>query len=205
MAFPTTSILDALQTTGSLSGNWTQPIDYNTITITETSSGATISPSSGQSGSAYWNPNTFTGTEVYCTFNPISNQGGYAAIYACISTPGNTTANGYTLAYQGGTGTIFLNKLVNGSSTTLTTFTGNGTQGSNYSLGMSVIGGVITAYQNNGGSWSSAGTYSDSSYTSGYIGMGIQNVSGWNIINFGGGSVSSGSTYNVTVSIVVTT
>ena len=194
MAWPTTSVLDALNRTEnplSNGGKWSQPLDPGgAATMQDDGTTATsVSGASNNYSSAYWNVQTFTDSEVYATVATPSGNDWY--LMARVTNPGNTsTYSGYYVYFQNTTVEIYRvdnNGVTSLNTGTITTLNGQ----SNVQLGFSVVGTTLTAYING----TSVLTTTDSTYSSGYIGMELdQPTAGVGFYNFGGGAPVTATT-----------
>jgi hypothetical protein len=184
MAFPTTSLLDAL-TSGALSANWTTPTwgKPGTITITV----GTGAGSSVTAAAAYWNPTTFTDTEAYGTIAATD----VCCIGVRMTNNGTTSApnlNGYQVQMNG-SGFFALRKYVNNVASNLASMGSPPTMGVGDMIGISAIGTTIKAYYKaSGGSWVEELSATDATYASGNIGFWFNTTAG-KMKDFSGGDI----------------
>lgn len=171
MTFPTTGILDdftrANENPLSDSGSWTCPLwagDSNMAVISDQC--AAENPSNDSD--AYWNLGFNAYCEAYATV--IDPTAGIPYIYACITSEGTSDVSGYMLWLQ--SGSFFVDRFDDGASTEI--LSGSLTQAAGDSYGISVdTDGTIGVWQQpSDGEWSSVGSTSDDTYTSGKIGFG---------------------------------
>lgn len=191
MSFPTTSILDSFnranETPLSGGGNWVQ---VQTLSQCNLASNQAVASGSLNTSVSLWNPKTFKDSEIYFTINTIltvtnDHMEGYVRFIP-------SSLNGYSIGYWKstvGSDTIRLEIITAGSLTTLSSF--NQTISAGDSIGMSIVGSTLTAYYKpSGGSWSSLGSTTDSTYSAaGNLIIEQQDTSTMaGIINFGGGT-----------------
>lgn len=192
MSFPTTSILDnfnradTTDITGSLS--WvTDPFFLTPLGI----SGNRCANYGGGPQGVLWN-NTYTDAEAYITLIDVFYDNNNVAVGARY-----VTDNGYFLYFSNGNGTQTLGfyKHVSGTASQI---------GTNISvslvsgdkIGLSVIGTTLTAYTYTSGAWSSVGTQTDSTHSSGGALWLFANerASVTDLDDFGGGTVVAAAT-----------
>jgi hypothetical protein len=186
--FPSIGVLDDFTRTNenplSDGGNWSTPnpaID----TIKLVSDKAVPNAAGAGAGIAWWNVSTFTETDVWGVVADITN---YPILLACLTHPTGLDVAGYLLRVEATQ--MYLSHLVaiEGTSHLLTGLSiANGD-----SVGMRVQGGTIAVYHKpSAGSWTLLGTFADTSYSSGYIGLGFVgslSTGAWS--QFGGGAVA---------------
>lgn len=194
MAFPTTSVLDSFGQANedplSSSGKWSGPTESGHAQLQVTSNTAT-GHSSGSS-SSWWNVTTFgPDTEAYITISTKGNTGATDYLWINLQTPGTAGIDGYFIAYNylAGTDTQEIYRIDNDGFTRL-----GAAISTEYSagdgLGVDNVAGLINVYRNNAG-WASVGNRSDSTYGTGYIGLGAdRDVE--RLDDFGGGTVTGG-------------
>lgn len=191
MSFPTTGILDSFNRANenplSDGGKWTQFLTNPMQIVSDQCVGTAAS---GAYNGASWNNSSFTNGEVYVTFpTPALVTGDQAFLYVNFNF---SSGNGYVLDYYENTtggdnisvniSTGFsLSSLINGVNRNIST---------GDSLGLSAVSGVVTMwYKASGGSWTSLGSKSDSTYTSGEVGFACEySATSMAFTNFGGGS-----------------
>ncbi len=199
MAFPTTSVLDAFTGTDenplSAGGNWAA-LSSSTGGLQRISNAA-ASSAAGLTYS-YWTPSNFgPDCEVYAKVATVLAGASGVRLYArVVGEGGANTFDGYQLRYSWVTGaandTVAIAVVTNAVATTLATFTQEITAGD--SIGMEIVGTVITAYYKSGaGAWVSLGTYDTASdgtkySAAGKIALGITTSSTPRADDFGGGT-----------------
>jgi len=196
VAFPTIStVLDNF--TGSNGSNigsgWTVDPFNAGDALPKIQSNAATGPSAGNFGGAYWNASTFgADTEVRVTLKTLGGNGEDCGLLLRLQSPATSGVDGYDVDYLNQTGTdlILLFRIDNSVETQL---------GANISLnfsagdgfGAEMIGSTLTAYRLNGGTWSSAGNRTDSTYSSaGSVGFYVNSVT-FRVDDFIAGTVSS--------------
>ena len=204
MAFPTTSLLDALTTAGALSANWTTPT-WGMAQTVQGSTGGALTTVAG-SGSAYWSAATFgPDTEVYITCAAVSN----AAVGLRMTNNGTSTAanlDGYVFQLNTGGSFCQIRKIVNNVYTNLGGPVTPPTLGAGDLLGFSAVGSTLTGYYQAAGSgvWQNLIQVTDTTYSAaGNIGFTIFSTTA-RVQNFSGGTVVSGSPPSNTVAPAIT-
>jgi hypothetical protein len=192
MAFPTTSLLDAL-TAAALSANWTTGgVLGDAAAMTENSNGAFSSTGAG--ASAVWNPTVFgADQEAYATLHVLPAPTAFAQVWVRITNPPSATTTGYFLRVTPSTGVFNVRKkIAGGSSSSIGTF--SQAVAAFDSFGLSVVGSTLTAwYKSGAGAWVSLGSFVDASIAGGgSVGFSV-NDSTVRLTNFGGGTVVSNS------------
>lgn len=190
MAFPTTSILDSF--TGAdqnpLAGNWTKAT-YGTFNdLKRVSNAVTTATSNSNDCLDYWNASDFgPDVEIYITAASVSSD-----TFILLGARYTSGGNGYKIDWDNGTSRVRVWRDDAGVRTQLgANITQSMSNGD--SIGMSIIGSTITIYYKaSGGSWTSIGTRTDSTYTSsGRLQLGMWLFSsGETIDNFGGGTIN---------------
>lgn len=186
MAFPTTGILDDFNradTGPPPSASWGGQIRTSEDGGLKVASNLCV-PAVDSVCSGWWNDATFgPDSEVYATLVTV-DPARVATFWVSISSPGTAGLDGYLLYAFPGTETIYRvdNEVLTalGASGTMTYTNGD-------SLGLDLVGGTITSHKKTGGVWSSILTRSDSTYTTGYVGFGMQG-NGFSADDFGGGT-----------------
>jgi hypothetical protein len=185
-SFPSISVSDSFNRSPenplSDSGAWTQ-IQFDSYPLAIVTTGQATSSQAGSGGSSiYTGSGSLTTTDVFCaidTFNSSDNIIIFLRANASFS-------QGYRIKFGSSYCSVYLE---NGTSIA----TGNPTIAAGDSIGVRMTGATLTVYhQASGGSWQQVLTTTDSTYSSGYAGIGIssQNTS---ISSFGSGSVQSTS------------
>lgn len=182
MPFPSTTLLDDLKGRNeeplSGGGDWL-PLwgeSPGRVVITKGWQGSPVA--------AYWAHDVFTDPAVAVVPSVIPTEGQSLELWACI-TPG-PLRNGYVARFVN-TGsfeiTMHIERWVGGVMTNLATsavynWAGGGLVG----FGIDVSGGTISVWANKGG-WAAQASASDSTFTTGYVGMGITGAPG-ELFNF---------------------
>lgn len=190
MAFPTTSVLDNFNraNTADIAGSlsWIGPaFGHASFGITGNQADGTANTNCNN----FWNQ-TYVDTEVYITLSDLFYGGNRVAVGARYDDSPNV--NGYFLFWQygGGTQSLGMYRHDSGVATQL---------GANFTItdlvpgdkiGLSVIGTTLTAYVYQGGVWTSLGTRTDSTYSSGILWLFSRwDTTNWLADDFGGGEV----------------
>lgn len=194
MAFPTTPILDDFNRgdQNPVAGIWTGPLFTAENQLKVVSS--QLVPASTD-GNSYINGTTYgPNVEAYCTL--VSSFGtSYRVIFYFRSTTG--TVSGYRADFrnQAGDHRVNLDRM---DSNAVTTLGGSGldpadTFAAGDKFGVSMVADTIEAWRcPSGGSWTSLGTRTDSTYTgAGYLGLSLV-TTGVIIDDFGGGNIGGG-------------
>lgn len=196
MAFPTTSTLDTFDRTNSatLGANWS---DLLGLGLRWGISSNTAAPQASNAAD-YWNGATYTNVECYGIISTKPADGaGTVYFLARLASVGGTTFDGYAVALVPASGTdqVAFFRIDNGVPTQLgATISQEVAAGE--SLGLEVNSTTLTAYYKTGGSWSSLGTRTDSTYSAaGRIGLLSADTSP-RINDFGGGTIVAGTTYD---------
>lgn len=196
-AFPDTSILDTFTSanTDPIAGNWSGPIKPGMAQMKIVSNALKQSlVVAGQSGSSYWNAANFgPGVEVYVTVTTWwNNASSDFWLWANGNNENAAGVDGY-LTYIPNGGTWSINRTDNNVDTQLGATLVTQTISNGDAIGVSIQGGTITGwYKASGGSWASQGTRSDSTYTSGHIGVSKGFVDSTSVLDdFGGGTIPS--------------
>lgn len=203
--FPTTGVLDNFTRSSenplSDGGKWATFTGWtggnNALEII--TSGQAIASVSG-GGAALWTATQYTDSEVYTTVEAFS--GDTITLFLRIGSPSSFT--GYRLKIQNGLMEFYRSDSTSLSSPVFPTI------GIGDSVGARIVGTTLTAWHKpSGGSWTQVASATDSTYTSGYIGVAINDQAAA-IGNFGGGAVAesisgtwttpSGGLGNVTLS-----
>ena len=136
----------------------------------------------------YWNQTFGTNQEAYVTIatKPLASQS-----FELFVRQDSGNNDGYYLlcTNNAGTDTIELRKQVSGSTSSLATAF-NQEFGIGDAIGITGIGSIISAYYKaSGGAWILLGTATDTSFTSGFIALGIDDLTAA-FTNFGGGTAN---------------
>ena len=187
MAFPTTAVLDNFNRTDENpvgNGNWSGPLFSGDpqcrLLSNELGTSADFS-------SSYWSAATFGGAcEVYAT---NTGTGLAKALFLRIANPNNASMDGYELncSHSGNTLGVYR---VDDKAETLIGSTFSQAVGVGAAYGLEANGSTLTVYYKaSGGSWTSLGTRSDSTYSAaGNLGVFLANGDD-DIDDFGGGTM----------------
>lgn len=190
--FPTTSILDSFNRANesplSNGGTWTQ---YGSTYMKIVSDKAVGNSASGTYNGDYWNVYTFKNPEAYVTIaSTLVTSGDSFALFCDFNT---SSSSGYEVQYikgfYGGVDGLFIQKLVNGSSTTLAAIQQNVNAGD--SIGISHINGQVNMWYEPSGTsnYLLLAHVTDSTYSTGNIGMiTYYSTTSPGLTNFGGGN-----------------
>ena len=191
MAFPTTGILDTFNRAGpGLGTDWTAPLWFGD-NVPEITGNQLYNPLNTYAD-AYWDLVTFgPASEAYLDLATLPGAGNLVYLNLRIVNPGAaSTMDGYEAHYlqQAGTDILRIFRIDNtvgtqlGADISLDFAAGDG-------FGFEANGSTLTIYRRSSGTWSSAGSRTDSTYTAdGYIGCGIQETTARGD-NFGGGTL----------------
>ncbi len=191
MSFPTTSVLDNFTraNASTLGSNWTlntNSSDWGDALGIISNTAYDVSYSNG--GAAFWNT-SYSGTlECYITFStlPTSEFAGIAMSPVLNS----TSETYYALTINSGHTSIALIKnTAPNSDTALTSFTQTVSTGDSIGFSRTSAGVMTVYYKASAGSWTSLGTYTDTSYSCSYLMMTF-NDGTTRLSNFGGGTQS---------------
>ena len=193
MAFPTTGILDTFTRADSLTtlgANWTMSTNANWGNgIAGISSNTAYQPlgDAGNGVAGFWNVNSFSGSvEAYVKFTTISDN---YPIGVSFATAASSNPNGYMITWRASTGKVSIIKMPVYTSLWSATQSFN----VNDSIGANIdsLGNISVYYKAAAGGWTNIGSFNDTSYSCGYVGLIINGVG--NAVNFGGGKqVSAG-------------
>lgn len=190
MTFPTASLLDAFtRADGTLGANWGGLIYSGPSVHMEIASDQAVSSgATAEFASAVWAASTYSDPcEVWakCAPGPVGSN---PYVMACISSAGTANPTGYkVLALANGSG-VQLERQDSGSATTLGTWEPVA-PGTVIGVGMSIVDGTLRAYLWDGTSWTFAGSATDSTYTSGSLGLGYdRDDTSAPFVAFGGGT-----------------
>lgn len=200
-AFPDTPILDSFTGTDedplSGSGNWAGPIFSGMAQMKRVSNASQQSLLvGGQSGSSYWNAATFSGTvQVYVTITTWwSNASSDFWLWCHGGSENTASADGYQLYVPHG-GNWLVVRVDNTVVTQLGASLGTQVISNGDAVGLECGGtGTLQAYYRaSAGSWGTFGSSrSDSTYTSGHIGVSKGYADSTSVLDdFGGGTVAS--------------
>lgn len=181
MAFPTAGILDNFnRADGAIGSNWTIFFEDGFRVVSNT---CALTTGGLGEGGTFWNVTTnFTDTEVYTTLSTTGNL----ALYARAN---SDASNGYLLSFE--SGNLVLYGTTGG--VTLATYPTVGLANGD-AFGCAVIGTNIETFKRVSGVWSSLGSVTDTSVSSGRVGMYTGNTT-VRFDDFGGGApVVAGST-----------
>ena len=190
MTFPTTPILDAFDRANeplSYSANWAGPLIHGAPDTLKIVSNSVRNDSAYTVSNAYWTPAIDPECEAYIT---VRGEGVPGAVYvfARMSNPGLSTADGYAMAFIYGEGwDAYLYRVDNGTLVQLDTAHLELNVGDR--IGLSVIESTVTAYQEG----VAIMTATDATYATGdYIGIGMSGeAEGGELQDFGGGSLAT--------------
>jgi hypothetical protein len=194
MTFPLTGALDTFvradENPLSYGGRWAGPlrIDFGDAACRLVSDAAV-----GQTDSvadSYWTAGFSGAVEVW---GVVSGYDDDPELWACVSGEGTDGLSGYLL-YTSSDEEINVNRIDSGSYTEILDLTGL-SLGAGDGLGMSVEAGVVTVYHKpSAGVWTSIGNVTDTTYTSGKIGLGFNaDSTGTKFTEFGGGGGAAGT------------
>lgn len=194
MAFPTTSVIDAMgRTEAPLSdgGKWTTPCFVGDNQVDDTSTGATNHTAAGPWASAYRNDITpGPDVEVQLTWPVVT---GSVEILFRIQSPGTTGIDGYLLDITGSSWSLW--RIDNNVQTQVGASATQAMSASD-ALGAEAIGSAMKFYRKPAaGSFSATPVLSrtDSTYgAAGRIGFVVSNTTTIRVTNFGGGTVVTG-------------
>ena len=182
MAFPTTGILDSCtRADESPATGWTDNVDgssYGGVRIVSNR----LTPISGDSWD-YFSASTYgPDCEVYWTDDVLAN----VTVYLRLSPIGSASVDGYGISRTATTVSII--RLDNDADTVLAPAITQASSAGD-SVGLSAIGDTLTAYYKaSGGSWTSIGTRTDSTYNQAGRIAPYMTGSGASIYNIGGGN-----------------
>lgn len=152
-------------------GNWAT-LDNVFTSVMQISSNVAVS-TSGQAAS-YWTRSQFTDCAASITVTNVAASS--ASVFArCQGVGGTSTADGYRL--QCSTGLMFLTTFTNGPNTSIRSLSirvpllTDGDQ-----IGIQCIGTTIQGWLFHGGTWLLSGSFTDSTYSSGFLGIGSQSA-----------------------------
>ncbi len=187
MAFPISSLLDNFTRSDAspIDGNWAKLRGSDFVRLTSNKA-ENIASGSNSYGGAYWTTATFDRTvntvEVWVTLGGTFGSNNYVCEWSI---------DGSITLYKGTNGSWGFIKTIKAIGT-ITLVDG-------YKLGVSHdADGLISVYYDTGSGWTLAGTHTDTSYSTGYIGIWGFNTtaSAGNITwdDFGGGYATSAAT-----------
>jgi hypothetical protein len=187
MAFPTTGVLDNFNRTDAnpLDGSWTNGWwgDGNPKIV----SNQFATQAGGGWAGAYYNAATYGDCEAYATISTVNNFIIAGRIGGTLTSP-----NCYYLFYTHAVSELRIKKLIAGADSTLGSVI-SATFASGDKVGLELFGNTITAYQYTAGAWSALGNRTDTSYTSGYLAIELDNSTA-RFDDFGGGTIVANST-----------
>lgn len=136
---------------------------------------------------AYWDDTSFSGEIAAFVTLATASVSGQGVLYS-LQDEGTSTWDGYELGAYDILDDIFLERVDNNSFTTLgSSFSQAGADGDK--VGGHLLSGTHEVYYDTGGGWSSLGTRSDSTYTSGFIG--VRSGAAIQIDDFGAGTIGT--------------
>lgn len=204
-AFPSTPVLDNFNRANedplSGGGNWAGPILPGLNQMKVVSNGIMQSLTVAlQSGTSYWNVTTFgPGSEVYFELPTVWANNSSDVWTWCNGQSENTASvDGYAMVAGRSTGSWewYLYRLDNGTWTQLGASLGTQLLSAGDALGIECgsTGIFQTYYKASGGSWATLGTTrTDTTYTSGHIGLSKGYLDSTSVVdNFGGGNIVVG-------------
>jgi hypothetical protein len=207
MAFPVSSLLDNFTRSDAspIDGNWAKLRSSDFVRLTSNKA-ENIASGPNSYGGAYWTTATFDRTvntvEVWVTLGGTFGSSAYTigVSWANQQAGSDSTIDNYVCEWSID-GSITLYKGTNGSWGFIKTIKAIGTITlvDGYKLGVSHdADGLISVYYDTGSGWTLAGTHTDTSYSTGYIGIWGFNTaaSAGNITwdDFGGGYATSAAT-----------
>ncbi len=188
MAFPTTGVLDDFNRTDenplSDGGDWSQMV-WNGDDLKIVSNEVT---DDGAQGGNYRSDQTYgADSEVFTTLATVGTD--FGAVLLRLADAGGSTPDGYEFNFIiSGTDRVAVQRIDNGSETLLGSVV-NLTVVTGEKVGFEAIGSTLKGYRFTGGAWQEEISRSDSTYTAaGNIGM-FLNTGGWDVDDFGGGTV----------------
>lgn len=189
---PTTPILDSFTCANSSSALCSATWAYSSNAVWGNdalgiSSNKAYNPTNTNGGNGIWN-SSFTGTiDAYVTFNTA----GKSEAIDFITAP--TTYTGYIFLFATSQIQVYICSASSCSLSSKNGFPFSYTEASGDSLWVQyTAGGHYAVSYEHSGVWTLAGTYVDTTYSTPYIGLGIDSTS-TRATNFGGGIVSSGA------------
>lgn len=178
-----------------ITGNWTTPGQSGNNNMRLVSN-QMAGPSSGGSADAYWNPGTFAASsgvliEAFMDLAIVSGTSNRFFLSICIQNPNSGSYNSYGIQINRATSIWRLNRVdATISSNIHADVTQAVSSGDGAAISLDGTGLITVWYRAGAGSWTSLFTQTDTTYTSGYIGAGMLDVStNERIDNFGGGQV----------------
>ena len=192
-----TAVLDAFNRSDenplSGGGQWSSPLFAGTGNLRLVSN--VVRYVTGGVGEAYWNPGTFNvPCEVHAKAPSWPSNNGWL-LYLCVQQPGTGGWDGYLLYGIRGDNLLELFRIDNEAFTQLGSsiaYTG----ANNDSMALDTNGTTLTIWAIDdsvaSGVWSSKGTRTDSTYTTGYIGLATNDSTSMTLDDFGGGSFGGG-------------
>jgi len=175
------------------SSSWTTAVrgatlDPSGLIVSTNTLGKTNSPTGN--GSAFWNVETF-GPDTWVTADcPDCTTAGIIILFVRLQSAGTSGADGYACRWSPDTPLLFIQRLDNG---TLTTLASNSTDvNDGAKLGCEVIGSNIKAWVDTGSGWTEALSTIDTTYTAaGHVGV-LMSANTAFLDNFGAHTVSAG-------------
>lgn len=145
----------------------------------------------GAASSAYWTAPFGPDYEAYLTISNIGGGAGNIQLWTSVNQAASTTTiDGYVLYANIVGSQLLLNRFDNGSPTALATISQAIAAGD--SFGLSKIGSTIRIYfKPAAGAWTLKDTITDSNYSTGSIGIRIENDNGQRVDNLGGGTIGA--------------
>lgn len=189
MTFPTTPILDNFnRADGPIGANWFIPSPWNSPLV---SSNTCINPGTDGTQATWDTIMAGADCEVYITVITVSAADSFD-LWARCSSKSFLTGDAYNL-YIDPAGTWTLYRYESPASFTVLA-TGAISIGTGDSVGMSVVGDLVTAYfKDSGGSWAELGHATDAIITAaGYISFDLNPNVSMAVDDFGGGTISGG-------------
>ena len=189
--FPTTGILDNFNRADEdplANGNWSGPLFSGGGQMRIVTNHAETA--AGGFGRSYWSAANFgSDCEAYIdTTTATPAAGEQLGLFARIANAGTTTVDCYDCFHLVTGSIVVIERIDDGAETQLGASISN-TLSSGEGLGLEIIGSTITAYKKSGGSWSSLGSRTDSTYSAaGRIALGSHGDNA-EPDDFGGGTI----------------
>lgn len=204
MAFPSTAVLDTFTGTNgddlpTYSGNW-QAAPTGGVNL-EIQSNAATGTAAASNNTNSWAADFGPDCEVYVTITTKPADGNVLLLVARgVQTTSLGTIDGYCLRFApaSGTDSLIIQRIDNGAQSNLVAPISQEVSNGD-SLGLEIVGNTLTAYYKaSGGSWTSVGTVTDSTYSAaGKIGI-LTSSNTIRLDDFGGGTyVSGGGSYTL--------
>jgi hypothetical protein len=199
MTAPNQGILDDFNRANAspMAGNWSGPTysgDQPLDLISNAAGGSSVN-----FFDSYWNPASYTESEVYAELTAVPASGAVAYMHCRIQSPNTAGMDCYELVLTkaAGTDTVDVNRVINASATNLASTAQEVSAGDWLGLVVTGTGATVTLqawYSTDGVNWTQIGSdISDSNAAritaAGRIGLGVQDATArWD--NFGGGEHS---------------